>query len=137
LSNLLLKTMEDLNSELQRLLVKLDDTNKIERKKSLEKIKSFVEQKFPNIEIDEDNRSELITLWQDRLCRPLIRAIGSDSSERVREISAEIILYLLDRFPSYGTESGSDFMKLAYLFPLLQSRLVSPISNLNCEPILI
>jgi hypothetical protein len=117
--------MEDLTSELQRLLVKLDDPNKIERKKSLEKMKQFVKQKFPKSEIDAENRSEALTLWQDRLCRPLIRTLGSDSSERVREISAEIILYLLDRFPSYGSETGLDFMKMAYLFPLLQSRLVS------------
>ena len=126
--------MEDLTSELQRLLVKLDDPNKIERKKSLEKLKSFVEQKFPKIEIDDENRSaDALSLWQDRLCRPLIRSIGSDSSERVREISAEIVFYLLDRFPSYGTEtsSGSDYMKMAYLFPLLQSRLVNISSNLN------
>ena len=126
--------MEDLTSELQRLLVKLDDPNKIERKKSLEKLKSFVELKFPKIEIDDENRSaDALSLWQDRLCRPLIRSIGSDSSERVREISAEIVFYLLDRFPSYGTEtsSGSDYMKMAYLFPLLQSRLVNISSNLN------
>ena len=128
------KKMEDLTSELQRLLVKLDDPNKIERKKSLEKLKSFVELKFPKIEIDDENRSaDALSLWQDRLCRPLIRSIGSDSSERVREISAEIVFYLLDRFPSYGTEtsSGSDYMKMAYLFPLLQSRLVNISSNLN------
>ena len=120
--------MEDLSNELHRLLVKLEDPNKIERKRSLEKIKVLIEQKFPEEnEIDKkENQSTAIALWQDRLCRPLLRCIGSDSSERVREISAEVVLHLINIFPSYGPDTNSgDFMKMSYLFPLLQSRLVS------------
>ena len=118
--------MEDLINELHRLLVKLDDPNKVERKRSLEKIKVLIEEKFPEgKEIDSPNQSNAINLWQDRLCRPLLRCLGSDPSERVREISAEVVLHLLTIFPNYGPETNSgDFMKMSYLFPLLQSRLV-------------
>jgi hypothetical protein len=117
--------MEEISADIHRHLAKLEDPSKIERKKNIEKLKILVEQKFDQ-QIDD---SIVLTLWQDRLCRPLLRCLGSDPSERVREISGEIVLHFIQRFPSYESDSGSsgsgDFMKMSYLFPLLQSRLVN------------
>ena len=119
--------MEELLSDVQRCVSKLDDPNKVERKRNAEKIKILIEEKFPaSTRLADRDLEQLLSLWQDRLCRPLLRCLGSDPGERVREISGEIVLIILQLVPDYESSSVSgDFMKMDYLFPLLQSRLVS------------
>jgi len=65
--------MNELVVELNRLLVKLEDVDKIERKKSIEKLKLLVEEKFPDTSITGDHDEDLLDLWQNKLCRPLLR----------------------------------------------------------------
>ena len=118
--------MEELLNDVQRCISKLDDPNKVERKRNVEKIKALIDDKFPDstrtLDLDQE---QLLALWQDRLCRPLLRCVGSDPSERVREISGEVILKMLNLVPNFESSPASgDFVKMDYLFPLLQSRLV-------------
>ena len=118
--------MEELLNDVQRCISKLDDPNKVERKRNVEKIKALIDDKFPDstrtLDLDQE---QLLALWQDRLCRPLLRCVGSDPSERVREISGEVILKMLNLVPNFESSPASgDFIKMDYLFPLLQSRLV-------------
>ena len=117
--------MEDFVNDIQRCVSKLDDPNKVERKRNAEKIKSLLEEKYPasNQLVDLE---QLIGLWQDRLCRPLLRCLGSDPSERVREVSGEVVLVVLGLIPDFeAATTSSDFVKMDYLFPLLHGRLVS------------
>lgn len=115
--------MEDVSQAIHRHLLTLEDPNKVQRKKSLEGLKQLIEKHFPEGGPSQED-APLILLWQERLCRPLLRCLGSDPGERVRELSGEIILYILSQFPSYRSQ-GSDYFKLSYIFPLIQSRLVT------------
>ncbi len=126
--------MEEFNNDVHRCVAKLDDANKVERKRNVEKMKNLIEQKFPTKDrLEADDQEQLLTLWQDRLSRPLLRCLGSDPSERVREVSGELVLFVLDRIPNFESRSGSaDFIKMDYLFPLLQSRLVSKLVKKRC-----
>lgn len=65
--------MDELVLDFNRLLVKLEDPNKVERKNSLGKLKSLVEEKFPEASLSGDQEEILLQLWQNKLCRPLLR----------------------------------------------------------------
>ena len=83
-------------AEINRHIAKLDDPNKVERKRNLEKLKNVFEQNFPMREqFQDDDVKKVLILWQDRLFRPILRCLGSDPSERVREIeSPELVLQI-------------------------------------------
>ena len=118
--------MEEKLAEINRHIAKLDDPNKVERKRNLEKLKNVFEQNFPMREqFQDDDVKKVLILWQDRLFRPILRCLGSDPSERVREISGDFVLIILDFLPNFESGAGSaDCLKMDYLIPLLQSRLV-------------
>jgi hypothetical protein len=113
--------MEDTYNDIHRYLVKLEDPNKIERKRNIQKIADFLNEKFPLNESDEpvSNHREICVLWNEKLHSPLLRALRDDS-ERVREVSAEIVLFF------FGHMANSSPMTLSYILPVLRQRLVVP-----------
>ena len=112
--------MDETLTEIHRFLIKLEDPNKIERKRNLQKIQDVIQTKYPLPPKDKPskfNHREVCTLWTEKLHSPLLRSLR-DESERVREISAEIILYI------FGHMVNSSPMTLSYIIPVLKQRLV-------------
>lgn len=104
--------------ELHRHLIKLDDPNKIERKKNLQCICDILKRKYP-LQKEQKlklNNREVCLLWTEKLHSPLLRGLR-DESERVRELSAEIVLFF------FGHMANSSPMTLSYTLPVLKQRL--------------
>ena len=109
--------MEDTLNEIHRSLIKIEDPNKLVRKRNLQNIQNVLQTKYPlPIENPNLNQREVCTLWTDKLHSPLLRCLR-DESERVREISAEIILFI------FGHMANSSPMTLSYVVPVLKQRL--------------
>lgn len=96
--------------DLHRHLTKLDDPNKVERRRHLDHIKSIID--------SNDDKVLLAQLWKEKLCLPLLKLL-KDPSERVRETSAQIILVLLGH-------SANDTLNSSYVLAALKSRLAAP-----------
>ena len=90
--------------ETVRALSKLTNSNAVERKRGLAAIQETVER-----------CDDLVLIWQD-LCSPVVKSL-QDSSERCREIAAQILISCLDKL---GTLSG---FRLSSVFPVLSHRL--------------
>jgi hypothetical protein len=65
--------MDELVTDLNRLLVKLEDPNRVERKNSLGKLKNLVEEKFTESGLSGEQEEILLQLWQNKLSRQLLK----------------------------------------------------------------
>ena len=109
--------MEDLCNELHRYLIKLDDPNKVERKKNLQAISRILTEKYPPVDKPTINHREVCVLWNEKLHVPILKLLRDDS-ERVRELAAELILFF------YSHMANNSPMTLSYVLPVLRQRLV-------------
>lgn len=110
--------MEETLNEIHRFLIKLDDPNKVERKRNLSKILDTLSSKYPATENEPlKNNREVCVLWNEKLHVPILKGLRDDS-ERVRELSAEIVLFF------FGHMATSSPMTLSYILPVLRQRLV-------------
>jgi len=107
-------------NELHRFLIKLDDPNKVERKRNYQGVLNTLSSKYPSLEKNEKplrNHREVCVIWNEKLHAPILRGLR-DESERVRELSAEITLFF------FGHMACSSPMTLSYILPVLRQRLV-------------
>ena len=122
--------MEDTMNEIHRFLIKLDDPNKVERKRNLQNILQTLVKKYPppdeNTELKQNNR-EVCVLWNEKLHGPILKGLR-DESERVRELSAETVLHFFSHM------SNSSPMTLSYILPVLRQRLVHQNQDEVVEP---
>lgn len=109
--------MEETMNEVHRYFIKLDDPNKVERKKNLLAIQRVLTEKYPLANTPKNNNREVCVLWNEKFHVPLLKLLR-DESERVREISAELILFF------YGHMVNTSPMTLSYILPVLKQRLV-------------
>ena len=109
--------MEETMNEIHRYFIKLDDPNKVERKKNLLAIQRVLVEKYPLENKPKKNNREVCVLWNEKLHVPLLKLLRDDS-ERVREIAAELVLFF------YGHMVNTAPMTLSYILPVLKQRLV-------------
>ena len=116
-------------NEIHRFLIKLDDPNKVERKKNVQKIHEVLLAKYP-LSTEEKlikNHREVCVIWNEKLHAPILRGLR-DESERVREISAEIVLFF------FGHMATTSPMTMSYVLPVLRQRLVHQPQDDVVEP---
>ena len=101
--------MEDTLNELHRFLIKLDDPNKVERKRNYQGVLNVLSSKYPSPDKNKrlvKNHREVCVIWNEKLHAPILRGLRDDS-ERVRELSAEITLFFFGHMVSCGISSDS------------------------------
>ena len=123
--------MEDTMNELHRFLIKLDDPNKVERKRNYQEVLKILTAKYPKPETKDQkplkNNREVCVIWNEKLHAPILRGLR-DESERVRELSAEIVLFF------FGHMTSSSPMTMSYVLPVLRQRLVRQPGDEVIEP---
>ena len=70
--------MEETMNELHRFLIKLDDPNKVERKRNYQGVLNALSSKYPSLENNEKplrNHREVCVIWNEKLHAPILRGL--------------------------------------------------------------
>ena len=122
--------MEETMNELHRFLIKLDDPNKMERKRNYQGVLQVLSTKYPCTPKDHKlvkNNQDVCMIWDEKLHAPILKGLR-DESERVRELSAEIVLFFFNHMASSSPKT------LSYVLPVLRQRLVRKTGDEIVEP---
>ena len=119
--------------DLAQLLIGMESSNVMERKRSLQKMSLILNQLREATKPSQSEKSEILEndeftrLWNKKISHSVYKCLD-DSSERCREAAAEIILNVINE------TTNVENVHLSTLFPVLRHRLATCKGETSLEP---
>ena len=117
---------KELEHNFNQLLISIESSNVVERKRSLEKMSALLNQFGDEPSVNEKDDA-FTKLWNKKISSSIYKGLD-DPSERCREKAAEILLNVINK------TNNLENIHLSRIFPILRHRLATCKGEASIEP---